>query len=730
MANLGVLFGKVHKTIKEEGIGQVIPKTKSYLSNRKEMKEFNINDPENTFADVLFINGCYLPHPSRYRVSHQREQLWSANISSNEVFYTDLTYDMVRMYRVFVFFRCPYTEVIGQVIRKAKQLNKVVLFDIDDLMIDKKYTKTIKHLDTMSKEELDGYYSGIELTQKTLKMCDAAITTTERLADELKNYIPEVYINRNVASDEMLMLSEKAYKESKYADEYVRLGYFSGSITHNADFDLILPTIIKIMEKYEYVRLVICGELDLPHKLAAYKDRIEMRPFCDWRQLPELIASVDINLAPLENSIFNEAKSENKWVEAALVRVPTVASKVGAFEKMISNNVDGFLCQSADEWEEILSKLIEEKDYRIKIGNKAYENCLENCTSVYASANIANIIQNVMKPNIVMILPVLQISGGALVILKHCELLHRAGYDVSIINQGNEKDKWIQKDGIEIPVIRYNRVAISATLDKAVATLWSTVSFFEIYSKIKKKYYNVQNFETDFYEAGHTFKIEANRTYNSTLDMKYITISKWCENWLISKYNKQVQYAPNGIYVDRFYPQKRDWANRKVRILVEGNSNDYYKNVDESFEIVDLLDKDKYEIWFMSYQGKPKEGYYVDKFMHKVPYEEVPNVYRQCDILIKSSILESFSYPPLEMMATGGYVVVAPNGGNVEFLRDRENCMFYEHQDLSTAVDAIEQICKDEKLRECLYENGISTARERDWESIKYEILSLYDVEK
>ena len=51
----------------------------------------------------------------------------------------------------------------------------------------------------------------------------------------------------------------------------------------------------------------------------------------NWRQLPQLIASVDINIAPLQDTVFNRAKSENKWVEAALVKVPTIASDVELF---------------------------------------------------------------------------------------------------------------------------------------------------------------------------------------------------------------------------------------------------------------------------------------------------------------------------------------------------------------------------------------------------------------
>ena len=50
-----------------------------------------------------------------------------------------------------------------------------------------------------------------------------------------------------------------------------------------------------------------------------------------------MIASMDINLAPLEESIFNEAKSENKWVEAALVVYRLIASNLGAFKRMIEH---------------------------------------------------------------------------------------------------------------------------------------------------------------------------------------------------------------------------------------------------------------------------------------------------------------------------------------------------------------------------------------------------------
>ena len=100
----------------------------------------------------------------------------------------------------------------------------------------------------------------------------------------------------------------------------------------------------------------------------------------------------------------------------------------------------------------------------------------------------------------------------------------------------------------------------------------------------------------------------------------------------------------------------------------------------------------------MSYQGKPKNWYRIDKFLSKIPYDKIGNVYKQCDILIKSSYFESFSYPPLEMMATGGYCIVVPNDGNIEYLKNEENCLFYKLGDIDSAIHSIERLISDIKF--------------------------------
>ena len=723
MEGIKELAIKSVRTLKEEGIAGFERKAKNFIHVTKVAGK---DAKYKVYKDVLFINGCgeTVPHPPRYRITHQREQLEANNISTNEVFYTNLQLDQVRFYRCFIFFRCPYTDMVGEFIRLAKSLNKRVLFDIDDLVVDTKYTDTIEYVQTLQGAERELYDDGVRRMGKTLSLCDAAITTTERLAEELGHYVPEVFINRNTASEIMCKLSEEVLSRKKEEEGKIKIGYFSGSMTHNADFKMILPALKRVMQARKEVYLHVVGELTVPDELKDVQERIVAHPFVDWKKLPELIAEVDINLAPIEESIFNEAKSENKWVEAALVKVPTVASNVGAFARMIEDGKTGLLCADVDEWERALLKLVDDRKERKRIANHAYDYCTKHCVTLHTGGALCEFLREKMTTNIAFVLPSLQISGGIMVALKHASMLQDAGYDVTLLNV-DYKTEWYEYDNHRFPVIGQNLKMIEGRFDKAVATMWTTVKFLEEYPNINQRYYLVQNYETGFYESGNVLRLRANQSYCPVVPVNFITISKWCQDWLKEEYHQQSVYAPNGIAKAQFEHRRRKFDG-KIRILIEGDCSAKHKNVDESFAIVDKLDLDKFEIWYMSYNAEPKENYHVDRFFHQVPYNQVASIYGECDILIKSSILESFSYPPLEMMATGGYVVVAPNGGNREYLTDGENCLMYPLGDTDKAVEAIARICSDEKLRESLYQGGIKTAQSRDWSEIKDEILHLY----
>lgn len=731
LEKISVLTAKLKKAVAEEGIGGLAGRTKGYLARAKKEKGFQ-REKSRVYRDILFISGCneQLPHPHRYRVVHQMEQLEAGGYTCDTVYFQELKPWMVRCYGAFVIFRCPMTDTLREFATMAKQMNKPLWYDVDDLVIDTKYTDQIPFLDRMQPEERQAYDQNVRNMGELLSLCDAAVTTTAALAEELKQYVPEVLINRNCASDEMLLLSEAVLKEKQKKNEAdgtakkVRLGYFSGSATHLDDIEMIVPVLKQLLGKNPNLELLIVGILELPVELKLFASQIQMEGFVDYQKLPERIASVDINLAPLTDTIFNRAKSENKWVEAALVQTVTAASNLGAFAEMVQDGEDGVLCRDEAEWLEKLQWLIDDEPARKAIAGRAYGRCSRECVTIFHATGICEWVERHWNLRCAFVLPAMEISGGIRVALLHAEMLVKAGAQVSLFTLEGEAE-WYHEGDFHFPVLSAEREKLQGTLDLAVATMWNTAEFVEQSSKIRKKKYLVQNFEVGFYPPGSPYRIATSATYRMRSPMEYVTISKWCQNWLREEYHTEAVYLPNGIDPS-FYPKRGRDLQGKIRILIEGDCSAEHKNVDESFRIVEQLDLEKFEIWYMSYNGNPKSWYRVDRFLYRVPYEKTPEVYAACDILLKTSLLESFSYPPLEMMASGGYVVAVPNGGNLEYLKDGENCILYPQGNLAEAKAAIERILTDAELRKKLDTGAEETVKERNWKRIEPQILEQY----
>lgn len=730
MAKWRELTAKTVKTFQKDGPRKVGEKARRYMKRRQAERQEAVY-ARGDFREVLFINGCdeHLPHPGRYRVSHQREQLESLGITTGEVYFENLQMETVRCYRVFIFFRCPCTETIRDFVEEARRLNKTVLYDVDDLVFDTAYTDQIPYLENMDPEQREAYDENVRSMGRLLDLCDGAITTTACLGEALAERVSRVLINRNVASEEMVSLSRQAMaarEEERQEDGRVRLGYFSGSITHNDDFQMILPVLVSLLEQYDHLELYLMGELDLPPQLEPWRDRIELEPFADWRELPARIASVDINLAPLRETVFNRAKSENKWIEAALVKVPTVASDVGAFREMVENGKTGILCRDEQQWKEALQALIEQPQYRHIIGEAAFRECAARCVTAASGFSLLQFIRELERPAVIFFLPGFQVSGGVMVALQHARLLQESGWDVTLGSIDEEEDRaWYEFEGSRFPVFAAENSRLLTAVDCGVATMWSTCQCLDKWPSLENRAYLVQNYEPDFYVPGDPLRMQARETYGYHPGWKYLTVSPWCADWLREQYGHEAFLVPNGLETAKFYDQQRT-MDGKIRILIEGDSTAEHKNVDESFRAAELLEQGKYEIWYMAYHGEPKDWYRVDKFLPQVPYGQVQEVYRQCDILLKSSLLESFSYPPLEMMASGGFVVAVENEGNREYLRDGENCLLYPAGEPEAAAEAIRRICRDVQLREHLYAEGQRTAETREWRQLRQQILETY----
>ncbi|HVH78623.1 MAG TPA: glycosyltransferase, partial [Stellaceae bacterium] len=168
----------------------------------------------------------------------------------------------------------------------------------------------------------------------------------------------------------------------------VRIGYFSGTRTHQRDFACCEQALMTIMSQRPEIVLRIGGYLDLGQQWQRFAERIERVGFLEPDALLRSIAECDVNLAPLElGNPFCEAKSELKFFEAAVVRVPTIASATEPFAAVIGNGVDGFVVRDDTEWRRALEFLATSATARRAIGEAA------RCTALRRFSSAAVIPQ-------------------------------------------------------------------------------------------------------------------------------------------------------------------------------------------------------------------------------------------------------------------------------------------------------------------------------------------------
>lgn len=330
---------------------------------------------------ILLIDGVenIIPQCTRYRVLNKAEQLRKHGFEVKVVNLSEFELTQAQNASHIIIYRSPISPEILRLCHLAKDYGKPIFFDIDDLVFDTLYTDQLSYTKGLPRHEKENYDANVRNYGYMLENCDGAITSTNQLQKELKKYQSKVLLNRNLASDELISISSQFLKDYSHVSDVVKIGYFSGSISHNENFELIKPAIKQLLKKYSNVQLHIVGILDIPKDMKPFENQIVTHDYVDWDKLPVLISEVDINLAPLVDSIFNRAKSEIKWIEAALVKVPTVASKIGAFSDMVIDGETGLLATD-DQWFDKLEALVLSPELRQNLAESAYRAVLENCT--------------------------------------------------------------------------------------------------------------------------------------------------------------------------------------------------------------------------------------------------------------------------------------------------------------------------------------------------------------
>jgi glycosyltransferase involved in cell wall biosynthesis len=327
--------------------------------------------------NVLFVSGI-AGDTRRYRCLHHQEQLALHGIASTLRDANDLAaYVDIATHDLLVLHRTALTPLVADLIELAHLRGVPVIFETDDLIFEPELYGSIALLDTLSPDAASRFRESLHGQAQCFAHSDFVLTTTDYLAAAVARHGKRVFVQRNACSAEMLRNAENAYRLRNEAagerqDDAVVIGYFSGSGSHNRDFALVTPTLVDVMRRYPQVWLHIGGQLDLDRRFQPFGDRIRRSPYVAWQALPNLVAKVDINLAPLElDNPFCQAKSEIKYTEAALVGAPTIASPTEAFVYAIRDGETGLLAHDEASWLDALTRLVESPEERRRLGEAA-----------------------------------------------------------------------------------------------------------------------------------------------------------------------------------------------------------------------------------------------------------------------------------------------------------------------------------------------------------------------
>jgi len=351
-----------------------------------------------TPLSILILSGVR-GDTRRYRSVHlaQQAELAGMKVTLAHAWQSGLTRLVKRNhYDIAVFQRVEMDMFIGRLVDALKARGTIILYDTDDLVFDQDAFKYIDSPDFSDPLRARLYLRSMDRQKQILISADAVLVSTAYLARQIRRLEKPVWVHTNAFSMEMLALSEAALEEKETTTGRVVMGYASGTRTHDRDLAVASQAIMGVMEQYPQVELWLVGEVDPGGGWERFGQRVRRIPKVNWRDLPGYLAQFDINLAPLvAGNPFAESKSAIKYMEASLVKCPTIASACGEFRQVIRDGDNGFLAFVEQDWQRKLARLVEDQGLRQKIGSRAYQDVTENDHPLVRSGKLKETLNSI-----------------------------------------------------------------------------------------------------------------------------------------------------------------------------------------------------------------------------------------------------------------------------------------------------------------------------------------------
>jgi glycosyltransferase involved in cell wall biosynthesis/tetratricopeptide (TPR) repeat protein len=363
-----------------------------------------VNRARQRIRTVAIVADVSLPQCRFYRVEQKLEQLVAAGIKARLFDHTiDLAAyaDQVPFLDAVIFYRVPATPGVVEAIEQARRAGLPTFYEIDDPIFDElHYPDTLESYGgQISTDVYAGLVTGTALFKAAMSLCDYGIASTPTLATTMAPHVlsGQVHLHRNALGTAHQAAMARIARRTEPRGR-VRIFYGTATRAHNADFtDYAAPALARLLAEHrDDVELVVMGYLTLPDNLEPFRDRITcLDPVWDLAVYWEILAEMDVNLAILKPGQAADCKSEIKWLEAAMLGIPTVATATATMRDVIDDGFSGLLAETPSDWLAALRSLAADPMRRRRIGEAARWQALRSYGPDSMAANLTAMFASV-----------------------------------------------------------------------------------------------------------------------------------------------------------------------------------------------------------------------------------------------------------------------------------------------------------------------------------------------
>jgi glycosyltransferase involved in cell wall biosynthesis len=378
------IFDHIWQNVATHAAAYGIARTQAQLRQAMQLytPDFSLVERSRPVRRVALVGSEDLYQCKLYRVDQKREQLHAAGLEVTVISPTrDLADFTARVddFDAAIFFRVPAFPAAIDAIATAAQHGLLTFYEIDDIVFDAAHFPPSfeSYAGQISANHYAAMACGVPLFEHAMGLCDYGIASTATVARLMADHVRsgEVIEHHN-ALGRLHVAAIDAAAPARSKKQPVTLLYASGTKAHKEDFhETLEPALAEILRRHgKRVRICLVGHFGTFRHLDTESAQVEIRaPVWDFEAYCDLVSRADVNLSVLSRSLLTDAKSEIKWMEAAMFGRPSVVSDTATHREVIVDGETGFLAARSQDFIDRLDALVRDPELRERIGRAARE---------------------------------------------------------------------------------------------------------------------------------------------------------------------------------------------------------------------------------------------------------------------------------------------------------------------------------------------------------------------